>query len=137
MTMIDGSYSFTDISRKVFAGLAGQSGRSFPACAALAGNAWRRAPPQPAARSAACSEGRPGPLPLWEPRDTLGLRLVQEIPRGSAWKPRFVRPCGARGFTSKYRCSRRGGVCGKKPTPYRNVKCRAAVCERAAGSAGW
>jgi len=41
MTMIDGSYSFTDISRKLFAGLAGQSGRSFPACAVLAGNAPR------------------------------------------------------------------------------------------------
>lgn len=31
MTMIDGSYSFTDISGKVFPGLAGQSGRTFPA----------------------------------------------------------------------------------------------------------
>lgn len=47
--MIDGSYSFTDISRKLFAGLAGQSGRSLPACAVLAGDGVR--PPRPAARS--------------------------------------------------------------------------------------
>lgn len=41
--MIDGSYSFTDISRKLFAGLDGQSGRSFPGCVVLAGNALGRA----------------------------------------------------------------------------------------------
>lgn len=59
--MIDGSYSFTDISRKLFAGLAGQSGRSLPACAVLAGDGDGVRPPRPAARSAARSGGGGGP----------------------------------------------------------------------------
>lgn len=72
MTMIDGSYSFTDISRKVFAGLAGQSGRTFPAWPAMHHGRWlMECPLQPTA----CPEGQ---LLLTE---MFGLWFVKEIPK--------------------------------------------------------
>lgn len=73
--MIDGSYSFTDISRKVFAGLAGQSRRTFPAWLAMHQGRWlTEFPLQPTA----CPEGQQGPLLL---TDTFGLWVVKEIPK--------------------------------------------------------
>lgn len=65
--MIDGSYSFTDISRKVFVGLVGQSRRTFPAWPAMHhGGQLMEYPLKPTA----CPGGQWGPLLLM---DTFGL----------------------------------------------------------------
>lgn len=86
MTMIDGSYSFTDISGKVFPGLAGQSRRTFPAWPAMHhGGQLPECPLQPTA----CPEGEQGPLLL---RDTLGLWLVKETPKEVPENP-FLLAC--------------------------------------------
>lgn len=105
MTMIDGSYSFTDISRKVFDGLAGQSGRTFPAWPAMHCGGWlTECPLQPTA----CPEGHWGPLLL---TDTFGLCLVKEIPRevpeNLIWFARVERETS---LANKYWCSGGGNT---------------------------